>query len=213
METKTKIHLSPLEKDLLTNKEWILTKRSVIEKVCQLFGLLNGHYQQMVLEEGGLPRVAKTGHQNSGRMSKGENYQGLPYVMLDYPGTFSRENIFAIRTFFWWGNFFSITLHLSGESFDLHQISPQAMAFLKEKSFYVCVNTDPWKHEFTRDNYRAADDVFQGYPLENRDKNFLKISRKLRVEDWEDAEGFLTGAFREILQFIKISFPTGETGL
>jgi hypothetical protein len=51
----------------------------------------------------------------NGKISRGENYQLLPYIILDYPSYFSRNNIFAVRTMFWWGNFFSITLHLSGD--------------------------------------------------------------------------------------------------
>ena len=42
----------------------------------------------------------------SPKISRGEQYLGLPYVMLDYPRIFSKENVFAIRTFFWWGNYF-----------------------------------------------------------------------------------------------------------
>ena len=52
--------------------------------------------------------------QSTPKIAKGENYLQLPYVLLDYPRCFDKENIFAIRTMFWWGNFFSITLHLSG---------------------------------------------------------------------------------------------------
>ena len=51
----------------------------------------------------------------SPKISKGENYNGLPYVMFDYPRFFTKENVFAVRTFFWWANYFSVTLHLKGE--------------------------------------------------------------------------------------------------
>ena len=34
--------------------------------------------------------------------------------MLDYPALFKKDEIFALRTMFWWGNFMSITLLLSG---------------------------------------------------------------------------------------------------
>ena len=52
---------------------------------------------------------------SSPKISKGENYKGLPWLVLDYPRYFNKEDIFAIRTLFWWGNFFSITLHISGK--------------------------------------------------------------------------------------------------
>ena len=51
----------------------------------------------------------------SPKISRGENYNGLPYVMLDYPRCFGKEDVFAMRTMFWWGNFFSITWHLKGK--------------------------------------------------------------------------------------------------
>ncbi len=38
--------------------------------------------------------------------------------MLDYPRAFGRDSIFACRTFFWWGRFFSLTLHLAGRSWN-----------------------------------------------------------------------------------------------
>ena len=59
-----------------------------------------------------MPEVIKT---STPKISKGENYKDLPYVMLDYPRCFQKEKTIAIRTFFWWGNFFSINLQLSGE--------------------------------------------------------------------------------------------------
>ena len=34
---------------------------------------------------------------HSPKISKGENYKGLPYVMLDYPRCFGKTDIFAIR--------------------------------------------------------------------------------------------------------------------
>ena len=52
--------------------------------------------------------------QSSPKITRGENYQLLPYVILDYPRCFQKEQVFAIRTMFWWGKGISITLHVSG---------------------------------------------------------------------------------------------------
>lgn len=43
---------------------------------------------------------------------------GQLYLILDYPGMLSTENIFAVRTLFWWGNIFSVSLHLSSKRFN-----------------------------------------------------------------------------------------------
>jgi len=74
----------------------------------------------------------------SPKISRGENYLGLPYLVLDYPRLFRPDAVLAIRTFFWWGHFFSSTLQLSGgykteflsrlqaaqETFSKHHIDP-----------------------------------------------------------------------------------------
>src|ERR1700733_538931 len=109
----SKIQLSEEEMQLVSNSEWILTKHRVIEKVYQLFGNLSTKMQLYLQGNGQL--LAPEILQLPAKISKGEHYEAMPYVVLDYPRLFSKENVFAIRTFFWWGNYFSITLHLKGK--------------------------------------------------------------------------------------------------
>ena len=54
----------------------------------------------------------------NGKIFRGENYLGLPYLVLDYPKHFSKDSIHAFRTMFWWGNFFSFTMHLQGKALE-----------------------------------------------------------------------------------------------
>ena len=205
MSIEAKIHLSKLETELIKNKEWILTKNSIINKVYKLFGELNEIYKQ-IAQEPFLPEFYKNA---GGKISKGENYEGLPYVMLDYPALFSRENIFAIRTMFWWGNFFSITLHISGEKFKLKGDFFKLFAFLRENNFFVCVNEKEWYHSFELSNYVMAKELDPGKLEQISNKNFFKISKNLELNKWNEAPEFLEKCFREIIGFIKISFPAG----
>src|SRR5580700_4684754 len=102
---EAKIRLSVEELELVENAEWILTKNRIIDKVQNLFGIL-AVKMKTELETISLPDEPL---QTNPKISKGENYNGLPYVILDYPRLFSKENVFAIRTMFWWGNYFSVT--------------------------------------------------------------------------------------------------------
>src|SRR5262245_61567301 len=111
MQESAKVSLSAFEQQLVTDANWILTKNGIIEKVYLLFGNLSEHYKQEPLLQQ-LPAEAVTA---SPKIARGENYEGLPYVMLDYPRCFGKEDTLAIRTFFWWGHFFSITLQLKGK--------------------------------------------------------------------------------------------------
>src|ERR1700733_216708 len=107
---EAKISLSQKEMDLVTNADWILTKNAILDKVKDLLAVLSESFQSYLhmhtlLIPAGTPKI-----------SKGENYKGLPYLILDYPRSFEKEDILAIRTLFWWGHFFSITLHVAGKN-------------------------------------------------------------------------------------------------
>jgi hypothetical protein len=205
MTSGTKIHLSKIETELIKNKEWILTKQSIINKVYQLFGEMLKTFKQIIENEEGL-------HQNfqrnlSGKISKGENYLGLPYVILDYPAFFSREKIFAIRTMFWWGNFFSISLQVSGKDFQIHKNISVVEKILQVKEFFLCVNENEWQHHFEPSNYILITCQSDNILSKILNKNFLKISKKIELDKWDDVPEFLEKTFKEIVEFIKISFP------
>ena len=107
-----KIRLSPEEAALVVSADWILTKNRVMQKAMDMLGLVQA--EQNIHLEKFKNRLPQAIYQSSPKIARGENYLGLPWLMLDFPRSFNREDTFAIRTFFWWGNFFSVTLHLSG---------------------------------------------------------------------------------------------------
>ena len=211
MNTQTKIHLSQLETELVQNREWILTKQSIINKVYQLFGETLTNYKEVTLRQ--TFTIIDSYKHLGGKISRGENYMGLPYVMLDYPASFSKEHIFAIRTFFWWGNFFSISLHLSGKKFPLQKNFSEIFLFLKENNFYICVNENEWQHNFDPSNYVTVSSLSENTFEELSTRNFFKISKRLELNKWNEAQGFLKCSFEEMMEFLKISFPTGEKDL
>ncbi len=208
MKSDAKIHLSKFEKELVQNSEWIFTKQLIIEKVYKLFGELHETYKKISENEKKfLPSFFQL---TGGKISKGENYEGLPYVMLDYPSFFSKENIFAVRTMFWWGNFFSITLHISGENYKLKENFSKLLTYINENNFFVCVNENEWQHSFDTANYIDGKNIAEEQIKEIAKKNFFKISKKLELNKWNDATKFLETSFKEIIEFIKLSFPAGE---
>lgn len=193
-----KIRLSKKEKDLIINTDWILTKNEILKKVGLLFENLVTE-QQTILQKSRsffpaeititLPKI-----------SKGENYNGLPWRVLDYPRVFSRENICAIRTMFWWGNFFSITLHLSGKykkQFETTVIS--AYPLFAKHSVYYCIHDDQWQHHFEKDNYIPCKQL----SVEQKtrcitQKDFLKLALKFDLEKWNDMPLIMMEGYQKI---------------
>jgi hypothetical protein len=209
----TKIALSANELELVCNKEWILTKQIVIEKVYQLFGSLALSMQQYVQEESGnLPAAILL---NAPKISRGENYLKLPYVMLDYPRYFTKDNTVAIRTFFWWGNFFSINLHLSGK-YKAAAVDSLIDIFsvLQQKEYAVCCNEDPWEHHFETDNFLPVKKITPNdFAIMLNRKPFIKIAKQINLQQWDAAGDLLIDHFIEMMKFLKINFPGDERGL
>lgn len=211
MNDKAKIRLSAFEIELVTNTEWIFAKQLIIEKVYHLFGRLNEDFKKIIGEEKifFIPELQK----KNGKISKGENYKGLPYIILDYPALFSKENIFAVRTLFWWGNYFSISLHLSGKYLQHLRQSQSVFSFLQDNDFSVCINENEWQHDFEESNYVNISKLNLEEINKIFEKPFFKIAQKIDLQEWDKAEIFLTGIFKKLIDFIAISFPACEKAL
>jgi hypothetical protein len=190
----TKIRLSPKELRLAKDAGIILTKNAVLQKVKQLFGELQTLYHAIAIEKSvvaGNPKI-----------SRGENYQDLPWVMLDYPRYFDRSDIRAIRTMFWWGNYFSITLHLSGSSKDLAESRiVSSYKSLKKQAFYICRSDEQWKHEINKENYVSVDSINQKkFESIVRDKTFVKLAVPLALKNWHKLNKEFVPLFGSLLE-------------
>ena len=208
MPSSANVSLSAFEKELVTDANWILTKNSIIQKVFILFGELSEAYKTHAVVNQLPEEVLKT----SPKISKGEYYEGLPYVMLDYPRCFSKEDVFAIRTFFWWGNYFSITLHLKGKYKKKYEAAI-ADAIQKDKinNVWINITEDEWLHHLNSSNMKIAepDDA-----NEIASKNLIKLTYKLDLKDWDNANEFLLKSFDHYLQMlVNYCSPNDETNL
>ena len=141
MTDKSKLTFSAEELHLVSTTNWILTKRKIIEDVNIFFANFADDMKDAVMaEKEWLPHAVIS---STPKIAKGENYLQLPYLILDYPRCFDKENVFAIRTMFWWGNFFSCTLHLSGSYKTIFQQNLiKNIEALRFNNYYICINQD-----------------------------------------------------------------------
>ncbi len=200
--SEAKIRLSQKEMEMVSNADLILTKNHILQKVNHLLATLQTK-QQHHLESFSvqLPGQAIS---SSPKISKGENYKGLPYLILDYPRFFEKENICAIRTMFWWGNFISVTLHLSGiYKQETEEKLILAYPLLKERGYYCYINEDQWEHHFERDNYISLTEISKP-EFENlvREKPFIKLANKIPLQQWDNAEEILLTYFKQIIEML-----------
>lgn len=207
-----KVTLSPKELILVSNTDWILTKNSIIQKVYELFGGLSATYRQAI--ESCSLYAQEQVLLRSPKISKGEQYEGLPWVMLDYPRHYTQTDAFGIRSFFWWGNGFSISLQLSG-SFQKrysHSVQQYMSDHSLSSGWLIGIGNDPWQHHFRENNYQPySEELLEKLP-------FIKLTKRFPLTDWGNMETLLENGFVEILQMLAVKesithYPGGETGL
>ena len=140
--------------------------------------------------------------QMSGKISKGENYRNFPYLVLDYPATFSKEDIFAFRTMFWWGSFFSFTIHLQGRFLEQYRQHFSAnIEKLASHDTFICVNSSPWEYHYEADNYKLLHP--SDHDLMNRHP-FLKISKRIELRQWENLPKEASDFLKFLLEIIDL---------
>jgi hypothetical protein len=178
----SKIRLSPAEAALFCDAQVILTKNTIIQKTIQLLE----EVQQNLLQE--MPSIFKAASP-SPKISKGENYLSLPYVILDYPRIAKDNNLFFIRSMFWWGNFYSSTLQISGkyQTAYLDQLS-NAYEQLTAQNYFVGINKDPWVHHFKADNYQSIGALSKNaFRVVLEESSHIKIAAHWPLHQWEEA--------------------------
>ncbi|HWJ92139.1 MAG TPA: hypothetical protein VNR87_13560 [Flavisolibacter sp.] len=183
-----KIQLSSAEAELMNNAALILTKNSVLNKMKQLLESVQVMQMNMVEQR-------RLQHNEpfiiSPKISRGENYMGLPYLILDYPRASTADSLFFIRTMFWWGNFFSSTLHMSGR-FKETFLSGIMAAYPQLRDLFIGINEDPWIHHFEATNYVRIGNIsrqeFESYCSRH---SHLKLGACWPLDDWRHASVFL----------------------
>jgi hypothetical protein len=174
------------EMKVLVDKNFFELKHSSTAKLVELFGQLEVELKKVFsaseLEVDNL-------NASSGKIFRGENYRGFPYVLLDCPRLFNRESVFAFRTMFWWGNEFTFTIHIQGDALKKFRTSIISnFENLENRDILFCINESPWQYHLGEDNYIKLDSK-QNITLVNdqlQSKNFVKLSRKLAINEYKN---------------------------
>ena len=192
---KNNMEFSKKELNILTDRDFLITKTELVGKVQNLFEKVRcSIFDAVQTSEFCFDEHIDVEY---GKIFKGEDYKSLPYVVLDFPKFFSNKDIFAFRTMLWWGNFFSATLHLQGKSFIKHkEIIISNLNEFFEDSIYICVNDTPWEYDYSKNNYipLAGYDINKIYDLD-----FIKISKKFDLGDYSILPELASSYFQKCL--------------
>ena len=103
---------------------------------------------------------------------------------------------------FWWGNFFSATLHIEGIALNYYRNSITInLDKLLEKNVYIGIGDTPWQYHYEDDNYIPLNEAHRDF-INNC--KFLKLSKKIELIRWNDVPEFSTNFFELVLSVLKL---------
>ncbi len=185
------VELTSEEIATVNNSGFLLTKNKAIEKLQQAFGDIATQYQSIT---GSTQSEWKRYCETAPKISKGEQFEGLPYLMLDYPRTFSNTETFAVRSFFWWGNYFSISLLLAGQCRQL--LLPRLLTNPVLGDWHLDTSPTPWNHRWDTETSPQLSNISKANVSNQED--FFKISKQIPLSQWQDMEQFFLTNFSQL---------------
>jgi hypothetical protein len=103
---------------------------------------------------------------------------------------------------FWWGNFFSSTLQVSGiKKKEVGEKLRANLPQLKNKEYFLGINSDPWIHHFQPDNYKKISQL-SAYEFDEWTESLdhIKIAAKWPLSEWHLAAINLYESWRLLVQ-------------
>ncbi|HVI47000.1 MAG TPA: hypothetical protein VM802_19130 [Chitinophaga sp.] len=195
-------YLTEEEAAIVYSPEFIRLKNSAIEKVMVLMGRLQ---EALAAYDRSLDFPFEPEWLQQGpKISKGEQYKQLPWVMLDYPRYFSKDAVFAFRSMFWWGHYFSCTLHLAGSIKErFGAILANGYTKLADAGFQVYLPEDPWEHDFEEGNYQPIASMSdEDWKLQVGRHSFVKLAKPFTLEHWGEVINEIVTAYAALLNLL-----------
>lgn len=178
---KSRIILTNQQTDFASSSEYPLLKHEVMIGMISLFEDLGKQLETMY----GKP------HANNWKVTKGENYKLMPYVVLDYPSIKVKDFEYVMRTFFWWGHYFSFNLIIRKDIIKAGGIRLKAPVLLMDQC-------DLWNNDVSvgfsfRDKIEAENmkcdyvRLVKTFPIQE----YAKLADNLKIyKEWMDALTF-----------------------
>jgi hypothetical protein len=187
---------SKVEELFMSQPEPMLLKQTIFKKIDGLMGEIQVELKATLKNQAWL--LAPEMDVTRGKISRGENYLGLPWMMLDFPRLFSSEKTVALRTFFWWGHFYSTHLLISGAALPGAISSILESGLRSNSSVLISLATDPWKHHFNDSEFISLKELsVERISQLQTNPNYLKLSAKFSLAESEMLPQLICDFFNE----------------
>lgn len=186
---------------LMANGDIMPTKRQIMSKMADRFAKIEAKFKWQIdgidLPSGTLLKA--------GKISRGENYKGQPYMVLDYPRLFTGNDVLNVRLLFWWGHYFTMSLHLAGKYWE-HQkpkfANPLNLPLRQSVRFQVSGSV--WENDINATDFHYISDMDNSFHQSQiMRSSFIKIVDYLPLDDTPDLESFSFDVFENFVSILK----------
>lgn len=164
--------LTNKEFELILDTEYPLLKKNVIEKI-------QAHLHQLGEKLIKNPLITRPLYNQSFKISKGENYLNLPYLVLDLPKIDGNSFPILCRTMFWWGKYFSFNVFIRKDAYDMDTFEKKIKS-QPIKGFHVLLSDKIWQQDLDSDDYSQVSEWPENM---NTEGDYLKLSIKHPIDE------------------------------
>lgn len=130
-----------------------------------------------------------------GKISKGYNYKGFPYQVMDFPSVFGKQDTFSFRVFFWYGNYFSANLLLTGR---YAKEWKQEILRLNSEETFLLLDADIWESDISDRNKLSLTSANKPEIESFFDENeSIRLFRLFNMQKANQAEELIVNTFGE----------------
>lgn len=152
------LFFEPNELELIKSEEFFRTKKNIFDIIYNQFQELNLQLEELKQQYSTLFEQYQA--PLNGKISKGENYDGCPYIVLDNPRIYLPNNILACRTMFMWGKYFVATFIFRHADANSHfKFIENFVDKHMNENDYMMTGNAMWQHHITGDNYIGLKDL------------------------------------------------------
>lgn len=178
-----------------SDTQYPLVKQRIMFKTNEMF-----HQTAMLVNEKMLESSWIDGKEY--KITKGENHQKMPYMVMDCPQIKSPDFPALFRIMFWWGHYFTLNLYVRTELVNLLQTAAKLNNI---KNTYLLTGDDIWTQDVNSEDYVKLHKLTVKQFLKRVEtKPYLKLVRKVNIKRFKDIPELAAQTFEEWASVIVI---------
>lgn len=158
---------------LIQSDAFFKTKQHIYDNIIAQYNILSADIE--ALKSDYLNLFSAASHPEGGKISKGENYMGCPYLVLDNPRCYKEDYILACRTMFLWSHYFVATFIYKQSEAVHHRFFTRFTASKQNANQYILFTNKLWQHHVTSENYLPLENAAAEWTNDKIPVDLIKI--------------------------------------